>query len=35
MINYYLNTSTLIVVNKEASDIQKEVERTLFPLTVD
>ena len=35
MINYYLNTSTLIVVNKEAIDIQMEVERTLFPLTVD
>lgn len=35
MINFYLNTSTLIVVNKDASDIQNEVERTLLPLTVD
>ena len=33
--NNYFTNKTVMVVNKEARDIQKEVERTLFPLTVD
>lgn len=31
----YLKISTPSVVNSEASDIQKEVERTLLPFTVE